>query len=227
MCSFLNAAPKTLGDIYIAESPFFKHTDPTLGASPDGTYAIFSEGNIIEEGIVEIKCPGKAPNRPYAHWKYYYVPQTFWEMACSGHRKAITISWGPRNMRAWRYDWDDSYWTILCNIVEAFRKHVPYIEFQMLQAELIEASHKIANNAENLHPGKGWKQFAHKTENIKKAIEKIQNPPVDTSNALTLQSFMKKDLQFAEIKFHPGTSWFKEILSKKFPSRIWIESLLL
>ncbi len=213
ICSFLNDAPKRVGDIYIAESPFFKHTDPTLGASPDGTYAIYSEGNIVEEGVIEIKCPGKAPNRPYPKWKYYYVPQTFWEMACSGHRKAITVSWGPRNMRAWRYEWDDSYWKCLCNIVDAFRRHVPYIEFQALQAELIEASHRIANNAECLHPAKGWKQFAHNTDKIMKAIESMQQISV-TSEALSLDSFMKRDILFAEVKFHPGTEWFKEVLSK-------------
>ena len=112
-CCFLNDAPKHVGDIYIAEAPFFKHDDSTLGASPDGTYAIYGEdGKIVEEGGIEIKCPGKPPHRPYTKWKYYYVPQTFWEMACSGHSVAIVISWGQRNMRAWRYKWDPAYWTI-------------------------------------------------------------------------------------------------------------------
>ena len=68
ICNFLDVAPKTLGDIYFAESPFFKHSDPTLGASPDGTYAIYGEdGAIVEEGVCEVKCPAakKAPLRSF------------------------------------------------------------------------------------------------------------------------------------------------------------------
>lgn len=170
ICSFLNDAPEYVGDIYIAESPFYKHTEPTVGASPDGTYAIYKDGNIVEEGVIEIKCPGKPPNRPYSKWKHYYVPQTYWEMSCTGHRNVIAISWGPRNMRAWRYRWDDNYWHILCNIVKAFQSHVPYSEFLELQCDLIDASHKIVKNAEPLHPEKGWKQYAHKIEKIKKIL---------------------------------------------------------
>tara|TARA_Y100001958_G_C21242889_1_gene571427 strand:+ start:2038 stop:3159 length:1122 start_codon:yes stop_codon:yes gene_type:complete len=176
ICAFLDAAPKQLGDIYIAESPFYKHSDPSVGASPDGTYAIFKGKKIVEEGVIEIKCPGKKPNRPYTKWKHYYVPQTFWEMSCSGHKKAITISWGPRNMRAWRYDWDEDYWKVLCNIVDGFRRHVPYEEFQDLQAQLIEASHRIADNAECLHPESGWKQKASKVKEIKERIFDLQKP---------------------------------------------------
>lgn len=219
-CAFLNAAPKTVGDIYIAESPFFKHDDPTLGASPDGTYAIYNEdGTIQSEGVIEIKCPGKPPNRPYPHWKYYYVPQTFWEMSCSGHSSCIAISWGPRNMRAWRYKWDTEYWTILCNIVDAFRQHVPFEEFQALQAELIEASHKIVKNAENLHPGKGWKQYEHKNEEIKKAIANI-NKTAPAADAVTLNSLMTtNDIQFAEITFAPGTGFYKNKLVPRVGSK--------
>jgi len=213
ICAFLNDAPKRVGDIYFAESPFYKHDDPTLGASPDGTYAIYGEdGNIVEEGVVEVKCPGKAPNRPYSKWKYYYVPQTFWECACSGHKNVIAISWGPRAMKAWRYSWDDDYWKILSNIVTAFRNHVPFEEFQHLQAELIAASHEICEKAEKLHPGKsGWKQYAHKNEEIKKAIASI-NETAPKANAVTLKSLGSRDLQFAEILFAPGTGWYKNVL---------------
>ena len=203
ICAFLNDAPNNVGDIYIAESPFYKHSDPSVGASPDGTYAIYNGKKLIEEGVIEVKCPGKAPNRPYTKWKYYYVPQTFWEMSCSGHKKAITISWGPRNMRAWKYDWDEKYWTILCNIVDAFRKHVPYEEFQELQAQLIEESHRIANEAECLHPGTGWKQKPFKL------------PPQRTKQEpKTLASFAEKDLLYAEVIFAKGTDWYKNELPK-------------
>lgn len=219
-CCFLNDAPKDVGDIYIAESPFYKHTDPTVGASPDGTYAIFKDGNVIDEGVIEIKCPGKKPNRPYTKWKYYYVPQTYWEMACSGHKNAITISWGPRNMRAWRYEWDDNYWRILCNIVKAFRDHVPYKEFQILQAELIQASHDVANNAKKLHPGTGWKQFAHNIVRIREILKtnstKADQPKIPKKEAVSIQELEKKDkkdFMWAEVIFHPGTDWYKNTLS--------------
>lgn len=114
-------------------------------------------------------------------------------------------------MRAWRYKWDPAYWTILCNIVDAFCKHVPFEEFQVLQAELIAASHEIANNAEKLHPGKGWKQYAHKTEEIKKAIAKL-NATAPAANAVSLDSLGNRDLTFAEIVFAPGTAFYKNKL---------------
>ena len=219
ICSFLDVAPKTMGDIYFAESPFFKHSDPSLGASPDGTYAIYNEdGTIKEEGVCEVKCPA-AKKRPYVKFKYYYVMQTFWECACSGHKNVIAISWAPRNMRAWRWSWSDSYWKILSNIVTAFRNHVPFEEFQVLQAELIAASHDIANNAEQLHPGKGWAQNAHRTEEIKKAIEKL-NETAPAADAVTLDSLMiNKDIQFAEILFAPGTQFYKNKLLPRVGSK--------
>ena len=46
VCCFLDDAPAQLGDIYLAESPFYKHSDPGMGASPDGTYAIYKDGKI-------------------------------------------------------------------------------------------------------------------------------------------------------------------------------------
>ena len=157
ICAFLDAAPAQIGDIYIAESPFYPHTNPGVGASPDGTYAIFKDGSVAEAGVIEVKCPGKAPNRPYPKWKHYYVAQTYLEMSCSGLRNVIAISWGPRMMRAWRYHWDDKYWNILCNIMRAFKDHVPWEEFIEHQHRLIEASHLVVKNAECLHPNKGWK----------------------------------------------------------------------
>jgi hypothetical protein len=230
VCAFLNDAPEQVGDIYISESPFYKHVDPGVGASPDGTYAIFSGKKIVEEGVVEIKCPGKSPNRPYTKWKYYYVPQTFWEMSCTGHRKTIAISWGPRNMRAWRYEWDDEYWYILCNIVKAFMEHVPYSEFSSLQADLIEASHRIADNATPLHSGAGWKQYAHKVEEIKKNIERLQTSEKRESESAEVEPSKKKqkistvaksfldfpgrDPLWAEIIFDPNTSWYQNKLCK-------------
>ena len=64
ICNFLDVAPKTLGDIYFAESPFFQAFRPHARSLPDGTYAIYGEdGTIVEEGVCEVKCPAakKAP----------------------------------------------------------------------------------------------------------------------------------------------------------------------
>ena len=152
---FLQQSP-TIGDIYVAEAPFFPHTLPYLGASPDGLYAIYgADGKIAQEGIIEIKCPAK-DRRPYAHFKKYYLAQTYAEMACAGVNTTIAVSWGPKNMRAWRWSFDPAVWSIICNMIEGFRSHVSYDAFRELQHELIEASDKVVNNAECLHVGKGF-----------------------------------------------------------------------
>jgi len=155
LSQFLTSAPATVGDIYIAESPFYPHLLNYLGASPDGTYAIYKDGVMAEEGIIEIKAPAKT-KRPYAHFKYYYVSQTYAEMACSGMRSCIAISWGPRCMRAWRWKFEPEVWNVVCNMIEGFRQHVPYTTFQELQHELIQVSERVSKSAECLHPGKGW-----------------------------------------------------------------------
>lgn len=146
---------RSIGDIYVAEAPFFRHTLDYLGASPDGIYAIYDGKNIKEQGVIEIKCPAKH-RRPYAHFKHYYVAQTYAEMACSGLRNTIAISWGPRNMRAWRWKWDEKVWNVVSNIIEGFRTHVPYAQFKELQHELETVSHAVSNNAECLHQGSGF-----------------------------------------------------------------------
>lgn len=146
---------RSIGDIYVAEAPFFRHTLDYLGASPDGIYAIYDGKDIKEQGVIEIKCPAKH-RRPYAHFKHYYVAQTYAEMACSGLRNTIAISWGPRNMRAWRWKWDEKVWNVVSNIIEGFRTHVPYAQFKELQHELETVSHAVSNNAECLHQGSGF-----------------------------------------------------------------------
>tara|TARA_B110000261_G_scaffold141937_1_gene162915 strand:- start:749 stop:1501 length:753 start_codon:yes stop_codon:yes gene_type:complete len=146
---------RSIGDIYVAEAPFFRHTLDYLGASPDGIYAIYDGKLLKEQGVIEIKCPAKN-RRPYAHFKHYYVAQTYAEMACSGLKSTIAISWGPRNMRAWRWRWDDKVWNTISNIIEGFRTHVPYAQFKELQHELEMVSHEVSNNAECLHSGTGF-----------------------------------------------------------------------
>lgn len=146
---------KTIGDIYVAEAEFFPHTIPYLGASPDGIYAIYEGDKIKEQGVIEVKCPAKQ-RRPYTKFKHYYVAQTYAEMACSGLRSTIAISWGPRNMRVWRWHWDENVWNVVSNIIEGFRTHVSYEEFRELQNELEVVSHKVSKGAECLHMGKGF-----------------------------------------------------------------------
>lgn len=153
--SYFLEQSKSIGDIYVAEAPFFPHTLPYLGASPDGIYAIYDKDKMIEQGIIEVKCPAKT-KRPYAHFKYYYVAQTYAEMACAGLNHTITISWGPRNMRVWRWKFENSVWNTICNMIEGFRSHVSYSTFCELQHELTEVSHRVSHEAECLHTGKGF-----------------------------------------------------------------------
>ena len=153
--SFFLEQHKSIGDIYVAEAPFFPHTVDYLGASPDGIYAIYGKDGIKEQGVIEIKCPAKT-KRPYAHFKHYYVAQTYAEMACAGLRNTIAVSWGPRNMRAWRWKWDNNVWNVISNIVEGFRTHVPYEQFKELQHDLDKVSREVSDNAECLHSGKGF-----------------------------------------------------------------------
>lgn len=153
--SYFLEQSKTIGDIYVAEAEFFPHTIPYLGASPDGIYAIYEGDKIKEQGVIEVKCPAKQ-RRPYTKFKHYYVAQTYAEMSCSGLRNTIAISWGPRNMRVWRWRWDENVWNVVSNIIEGFRTHVPYEEFRELQNELEVVSHKVSKEAECLHMGKGF-----------------------------------------------------------------------
>lgn len=137
----------------MAEAPFFAHEISYLGASPDGIYAIYDGDKIKEQGVIEVKCPAKQ-RRPYSKFKHYYIAQTYAEMACSGLRSTIAISWGPRNMRVWRWRWDDEVWNVVSNIIEGFRLHVPYDQFRELQHDLEVVSYKVSKEAECLHTDK-------------------------------------------------------------------------
>ena len=124
---------------------------------------------------------------------------------------------------------------------EGFRNHVPYKEFQDLQAELISESHRIANNATPLHPGKGWKQNETRNERYLNMLANMQAQPKPEAKpkakpkpetkatskpkpkkrkrveATSLKELSKRDLMWAEVKFHPDTEWFSTALESIKP----------
>lgn len=86
------AAYSFFTDADVVEVGFVSH--PTIamsGASPDGL--------IIEDGLIEIKCPNSATHidfllgEPIAN---KYINQMQWQMACTGRRWADFASFDPR-----------------------------------------------------------------------------------------------------------------------------------
>ena len=115
METLLNHMP----NIITMEAPMVQHTSvPYLAASPDGFFEDMTTG---DKGIVEIKCPGR---KKKANLKvtYYYVPQMYLEMACSGRKQALFCSWGLDCCRAWILHWDDTMWATLCHMFDVFRR---------------------------------------------------------------------------------------------------------
>ena len=159
MQEFLNR--KT--DIMAFEAPNVLHNKVNwLSATPDGFYKMFDptkeELVITDQGILEIKCPAKT-KKCNTKVTYYYVPQMFLEMACSDHRNAIFISWGPKMLRAWRFEWDDEFWRILSRMMDNFRNTKngsTYQSFKRCQFELRRACHKVVDSAVPLYEGNGW-----------------------------------------------------------------------
>ena len=109
-------------NMYAMEAPMVQHSEiKWLASSPDGFYELFDAiGNVYEKGCIEIKCPAKRKkcnDKP----TYYYVPQMFMEMACSGHNKVIFCSWGLDKCRAWKMEWTDDVWIPLSNLIMEFK----------------------------------------------------------------------------------------------------------
>ena len=146
---------KHFPEYVILECPFYPHPCGWIGASPDGTYYKVKDGKVVEEGCIEIKTPAKH-KRPYPYVKDYYISQMYFEMACTGMRRTIFISWGPKCMRAWLLIWRDDYWQALCNLLYAFRrKDLPFPEFLELQHEMLRIQKEIVEESKPLHSGKG------------------------------------------------------------------------
>jgi len=161
----LKAMLDNVPNMVALEAPMVQHTScDWIAASPDGFYEMFDPERpteVIERGCVEIKCPAKSMKcntKP----TYYYIPQTYWEMACSGRDKVIFCSWGPDNCRAWKMHWTEDVWGPLCDIVHDFRKRksedaVPFDQWKILQHRLRNACHTVCNeSAIPLHPPEGW-----------------------------------------------------------------------
>lgn len=152
LLSLLNNMPNLIA----MEAPMVQHTDVLyLAASPDGFYEDIETG---EKGIIEIKCPGKtklANSKP----TYYYVPQMYMEMACSGRRIAIFCSWGTDTCRAWKLHWNDNMWLALCHLIDVFKRtkiDATYENFLDAQYELKKQCHMCVEEALPLSPDIGW-----------------------------------------------------------------------
>ena len=147
-------------NMYAMEAPMVQHSEiPWLASSPDGFYELFDAvGNTYEKGCIEIKCPAKkkkANDKP----TYYYVPQMFMEMACSGNNKVIFCSWGLDKCRAWKMDWTDDVWIPLSNLIMEFKdtkKTGTWERYKLLQFRLKSACMDLCNNASPLFDGDGW-----------------------------------------------------------------------
>jgi len=150
-------------DIIAYEAPHVQHNSiEWLSATPDGFYQIYDPSKedlvITDQGILEIKCPAKA-KKCNKNVTYYYVPQMYLEMACSDHKNAIFISWGPKMLRAWRIEWDDEFWRVLSRTMEDFhntKSGSTAESFSKCQFELKRACHRVVDHAVPLHPDNGW-----------------------------------------------------------------------
>ena len=124
-----------------------------LASSPYGFYDQFDKrGECIESGVVEIKCPAKA-KKASTKVTYYYVPQVYLEMACSGRRNAIFCSWGPKKTRAWKLRWNDDVWSVLCDAIDVFRNiknYDTFDKFGLAQFHLKRSCHQAVEDAEPL-----------------------------------------------------------------------------
>lgn len=148
------------------EAPMVQHSSVQwLASSPDGFYHMVDAlGNSYETGCIEIKCPGKS-RKANTKTTYYYVPQMYLEMACSGHDKVIFCSWGPKVCRAWKLEFDHEVWNLLCQMMTDLKKTktsdaLSFEQWSILQYRLKTACHNACNKAVPLHESNGW----HSTE---------------------------------------------------------------
>jgi hypothetical protein len=156
MESLLNNVPALVA----YEAPMIVHKGLNyLSSSPDGFYQLLGDDfEILDEGVIEIKCGGKT-KKAYDKPKFYYIPQCYLHMACSGKRSTLFVSWGLDYTRAWRLEWNDKFWKILCDMIYAFRRvksNLTWDEFQIHQMHLRRVCDEEAVRAEKIHPEKGW-----------------------------------------------------------------------
>lgn len=166
-CDHEDTALKCLLDntpnLYAMEAPMVQHTKISwMASSPDGFYEFFNEnGDVYEDGCIEIKCPAKK-KKCNTKPTYYYIPQTYLEMACSGKDKVIFCSWGPDNCKAWKMQWTNDVWLPLSQMIRDFKNRkteraLPFDQWRTLQHELLSACHNVCDNeSEPMHPPEGW-----------------------------------------------------------------------
>jgi putative phage-type endonuclease len=115
------AAYEALEGVLVEETGFVSHpTIPMAGASPDGL--------VLEDGLVEIKCPNTATHIETLLDKEVpskYVKQMQWQMACTGRKWCDFVSYDPRmpeDMQLFvaRVDRDDEFIIELEREVEKF-----------------------------------------------------------------------------------------------------------
>tara|TARA_A100001015_G_C14928486_1_gene687495 strand:- start:534 stop:1277 length:744 start_codon:yes stop_codon:yes gene_type:complete len=159
-----DTAMKTLLDhmpnIITMEAPMVQHTTVNyLAASPDGFFENMATG---DNGIVEIKCPGKK-KKANGKVTYYYVPQMYLEMACAGKKQAMFCSWGLDCCRAWILHWDDEMWASLCHMFDVFKRtkdsenRATYEDFVLAQYRLKKNCYRCVENATSLCTSdEGW-----------------------------------------------------------------------
>jgi hypothetical protein len=106
----------------LLEAPMMYHKGVDWAASsPDGFFCEMDGERVLSYGIVEIKCPAKS-KRCKSKPIWYYIPQMYWECACSGDFKLMLfICWAPDGMRAWKLSWRPSMWNALGNLLHHMR----------------------------------------------------------------------------------------------------------
>jgi len=149
-------------NLFAMEAPMVQHSSVQwLASSPDGFYHLTDDlGNSYEQGCIEIKCPGKS-RRCNTKTTYYYVPQMYLEMACSGNDKVIFCSWGPKKCRAWKLEFDNELWDLLCQMMVDLKhtktpKALSFEQWSIVQYRLRTACHNACNKARPLHEDGGW-----------------------------------------------------------------------
>jgi len=143
----------------ILEAPMMYHKGVDWAASsPDGFFCELEGDKILSYGVVEIKCPAKdkkCKNKPI----FYYMPQCYWEAACSGHFKIMLfIVWAPNGLRAWKLHWRAPMWGALCNLLHHMRafpeegESTPEAQetYLQLQAELKSQCDICVNEAQEI-----------------------------------------------------------------------------
>lgn len=130
-------------DVMVDEVDFINHkTIPMAGASPDG---------IVEDGLVEIKCPDQ-----HTHCNYLidgvvpevYKPQMAWQMACTGAKWCDFVSYDPRCPEGLqyfqiRYERDEKYIAELEQEVIKFLAEVDD-KYETLKQKIEPQQHKKA-----------------------------------------------------------------------------------